>query len=91
MNLETHPKSIFSTAKKQKLKECMEDEDHCPNTFGPCNPEHTDQCIDLVGKGMSYTFLIFFVLRNIFEPSINSVLKLNVNANMDMVMNYAIP
>ena len=47
-------KTYFSTAKKQKLKECMEDEDHCPNVFGPCNPEHTDQCIDLVGKGMSY-------------------------------------
>ena len=64
----------------------MEDEDHCPNIFGPCNPEHTDQCIDLVGKGMSYTFLII-----ILKPSINSVLKLNVNASMGMVMNYATP
>ena len=62
MNLETRSKIIFRTAKKQKLKECMEDEDHCPNTFGPCNPEHTDQCIDLVGKGMSYKYLIFLYL-----------------------------
>ena len=55
-------KVLFSTAKQQKLKECMEDEDHCPNIYGPCNPEHTDQCIDLVGKGKSYKFLIFLYL-----------------------------